>query len=123
MVRTSVNKEPADIKVIVFRQFTSFEGFIASRDTAIHINMVAMEIAISDIFHAPFIEKSLESALIFHVHCPTTLRNHVCQYFKSGLFNTIVNSCRSTGQHTIFLSMASPSLVPPVGSAQDFFTQ
>lgn len=65
MVRTSVNTEPADIKVIVFRQFTSFEGFIASRDTAIHINMVAMEIAISDIFHAPFIEKSLESAIFF----------------------------------------------------------
>lgn len=72
MVRTSVNKEPADIKVIVFRQFTSFEGFTASRDTATHINIVAMEIAISDIFHAPFIKKSLESAHIFHVHCPTT---------------------------------------------------
>ena len=110
MVRTSVNKELADIKVIVFRQFTSFEGFTASRDTATHINIVAMEIAISDIFHASFIEKSLESAHIFHVHCPTTeqlgittnnkgiLRNHVCHNFKSSPFNIIVSCHRSTVQ-------------------------
>jgi len=34
IIITDVSNEPIDIKVIVFRQFTSFVGFIDSRDTA-----------------------------------------------------------------------------------------
>ena len=37
MVITNADKDPADSNVIIFRQFISFEGFTASRDTVIHI--------------------------------------------------------------------------------------
>ena len=37
MVITNADKVPADSNVIIFRQFISFEGFTASRDTVIHI--------------------------------------------------------------------------------------
>lgn len=37
MVITNADKDPADSKVIIFRQFISFEGFTTSRDTVIHI--------------------------------------------------------------------------------------
>ena len=36
MISISVDKEPAAIKVIIFRPFFSFEDFTSSRDTAIH---------------------------------------------------------------------------------------
>jgi hypothetical protein len=37
MVITNADKDPADSKVIIFRQFISVEGFTASLDTVIHI--------------------------------------------------------------------------------------
>lgn len=55
MVRTTVNKEPTDVKVTIFLPFCSFEGLIISRDAPIHINIVAMEIIIKDIIGTPFL--------------------------------------------------------------------
>lgn len=37
MVSISVDKEPADNKVIIFRLLSSLEDFISSRNTIIHI--------------------------------------------------------------------------------------
>ncbi len=39
MISISVDKEPADIKVIIFLPFFSFEDFTSSLDTAIHITI------------------------------------------------------------------------------------
>lgn len=39
MVKISINRDPADNNVIIFRQFIFFDGFTASRDTAIHITV------------------------------------------------------------------------------------
>lgn len=53
MVSISVDKEPADIKVIILLPFFSFEDFVSSRDTAIHktIETIAtMVITFVDIF-------------------------------------------------------------------------
>lgn len=58
MVITNADKDPADNKVIIFRQLISFVGFIASRDTAIHITaetIANMAITPLDIFNAPLI--------------------------------------------------------------------
>ena len=58
MVITNADKVPADSKVIIFRQFISFEGFAASRETAIHITketMATMAITSLDIFNTPLI--------------------------------------------------------------------
>lgn len=55
---TNADKAPADSKVIIFRQFISFEGFTASRETAIHIiaeTMATMAITPLDIFNTPLI--------------------------------------------------------------------
>lgn len=47
MVRSSVDRVPADIKVIIFRPFFtlpfSFEDFTSSRDTALHITIDTIE--------------------------------------------------------------------------------
>ena len=59
MVITNADKDPADSKVIIFRQFISFEGFTASRETAIHIiaeTMANMAITSLDIFETSFID-------------------------------------------------------------------
>lgn len=56
MVSISVDKEPADIKVIIFRPFFFFEVFESSLDTAIHkiIEIIAtMVITFVDIFTPP----------------------------------------------------------------------
>lgn len=53
MVNINVDKEPADIKVIILLPFFSFEDFISSRDTVIHkaIETIATMVIISvDIF-------------------------------------------------------------------------
>ena len=58
MVITNVDIDPANSKVIIFRQFISFEGFTASRDTAIHITaetIATMAITPLDIFNTPLI--------------------------------------------------------------------
>lgn len=62
MVRSSVNRAPADIKVIIFRPFFtlsfSFEDFTSSRDTALYITIdtiATMEIISVDIFNASLI--------------------------------------------------------------------
>lgn len=58
MVKTNVNKDPADSKVNIFRRFISFEDFTASREAAIHITieaMYTMTITPSDIFNTPLI--------------------------------------------------------------------
>lgn len=58
MIITNADKDPADSNVIIFRQFISFEGFTASRETAIHITaetMAIMAITSLDIFNTPLI--------------------------------------------------------------------
>jgi hypothetical protein len=58
MVITNADKDPADSKAIIFRQFTSFEGFTASRDTVIHIaidTITKMKIASLDTFDTSII--------------------------------------------------------------------
>ncbi len=58
MVITNADKDPADSKVIIFRQFISFEGFTASRETTIHIikeTMASSAITSLDIFNTPLI--------------------------------------------------------------------
>lgn len=58
MVSISVDKEPTDIKVIIFLPFFSFEDFTSSLDTAIQITMetIATMVIISvDIFDIPLI--------------------------------------------------------------------
>ena len=56
MVITNADKDPADSNVIIFRQFISFEGFTASRDTVIHIaidTITKMKIASLDTLTPP----------------------------------------------------------------------
>ena len=56
MVITNADKVPAKSKVIIFRQFISFEGFTASRETAIHTakeTMATMAITSLDIVNTP----------------------------------------------------------------------
>ena len=58
MVITNADKDPADSNVIIFRQFISFEGFTASRDTVIHIaidTITKMKIASLDTFDTSII--------------------------------------------------------------------
>ena len=58
MIITNADKDPANSKVIIFRQFISFEGFTASRETEIHIiaeTMATMAITLLDIFETSFI--------------------------------------------------------------------
>ena len=58
MVITNADKDPADSNVIIFRQFISFEGFRASRDTVIHIaidTITKMKIASLDTFDTSII--------------------------------------------------------------------
>ncbi len=58
MVSISVDKEPADTKVIIFRLLSSLEDFISSRNTIIHIivETIATMLMISvDIIDSPFI--------------------------------------------------------------------
>ena len=58
MVITNADKDPADSNVIIFRQFISFEGFTASRDTEIHIaidTITKMKIASLDTFDTSII--------------------------------------------------------------------
>ena len=58
MVITNADKDPADSNVIIFRQFISFEGFTASRDTVIHIaidTITKMKIASLDTFDTSLI--------------------------------------------------------------------
>ncbi len=62
MVSISVDKEPADIKVIIFFLFFSFEGFTISRDTIIHITIEAIAtivITSVDIFHTSLFDTFL----------------------------------------------------------------
>jgi len=58
MVITNADKDPADSNVIIFRQFISFEGFTASRDTVIHIaidTITKMKITSLDTFDTSII--------------------------------------------------------------------
>lgn len=58
MVSTSVDKVPANIKVIIFRLFFSFEVFTSSRNAAIHITIetiATMVITFVDIFNTSLI--------------------------------------------------------------------
>jgi len=58
MVITNADKDPADSNVIIFRQFISFEGFTASRDTVIHIaidTITTMKITSLDTFDTSII--------------------------------------------------------------------
>ena len=58
MVITNADKDPADSNVIIFRQFISFEGFTASRDTLIHIaidTITKMKITSLDTFDTSII--------------------------------------------------------------------
>jgi hypothetical protein len=57
MVITNADKDSADSNVIIFRQFISFEGFTASRDTVIHIadTITKMKIASLDTFDTSII--------------------------------------------------------------------
>ena len=58
MVITNADKDPADSNVIIFRQFISFEGFTASRDTVIHLaidTITKMKIASLDTFDTSII--------------------------------------------------------------------
>ena len=58
MVITNADKVPADSNVIIFRQFISFEGFTASRDTVIHIaidTITKMKITSLDTFDTSII--------------------------------------------------------------------
>ena len=58
MVITNTDTDPADSKVIIFLQFISFEGFTASRETAIHITKETMDTTQKtsvDIFNPPLI--------------------------------------------------------------------
>jgi len=59
MIITNADKVPANSKVIIFRQFISFEGFTASRETAIHIiaeTMATRAITLLDIFETSIID-------------------------------------------------------------------
>lgn len=59
MIITNADKVPANSKVIIFRQFISFEGFTVSRETAIHIiaeTMATMTITPLDIFETSLID-------------------------------------------------------------------
>lgn len=69
MVITNADKDPANSKVIIFRQFISFEGFTASRDTSIQITAETIaNIAITplDMFNPPGFIFYLNSNTFFH---------------------------------------------------------
>ncbi|GIN07660.1 hypothetical protein J1TS1_18050 [Shouchella clausii] len=56
----SVDNDPADSNVIIFRQFIVFEGFTASWDTAIHITIekiATIERTSVDILNTSYISK------------------------------------------------------------------
>lgn len=58
MVITNADRDPANSNVIIFRQFISFEGFTASRDTVIHIaidTITKMKITSLDTFDTSII--------------------------------------------------------------------
>ncbi len=58
MIITNVDKDPANNKVIIFRQFISFEDFTDSRDTVTHIaidTITKMKITSLDIFDTSII--------------------------------------------------------------------
>ena len=66
MISISVDKEPADIKVIIFLPFFSFEDFTSSLDTAIHITIET--IATTVIIPVDTFDTSLIFFRKFHIY-------------------------------------------------------
>lgn len=94
MIKTNADKVPANNKVIIFRQFISFEGFTASWETAIHIiteTKATMAITLLDIFETPFI------VILFEFYIPlkrvilNSLPNVRIRNIKVSLLNNLAS--------------------------------